>query len=158
MCCKICAHVLVEPCFSCHADPRILFADYPKTFFVPLFQIRAANLSGDCAFSNEVARFNFGLKQHHQVPAGRTALISCERTSQQQSLPSHSPRCVFVEERERVSNCSCFSSDTSEGKRKRKGGAQGGKGGVERRGTHRAGMMRWRVGSFKAATMLSCIL
>lgn len=35
-------------------------------FFFP-FQIRAANLSGDCTFSNEVARFNFGLKQHHQV-------------------------------------------------------------------------------------------
>lgn len=32
-------------------------------------QIRAANLSGDCAFNNEVARFNFGLKQHQQVPS-----------------------------------------------------------------------------------------
>lgn len=29
-------------------------------------EIRAANLSGDCAFSNEAARFNFGLKEHHQ--------------------------------------------------------------------------------------------
>ncbi|KAM7378020.1 hypothetical protein PAMA_013088 [Pampus argenteus] len=29
-------------------------------------EIRAANLSGDCSFSNEVARLNFGLKQHHQ--------------------------------------------------------------------------------------------
>lgn len=34
---------------------------------MPLFQIRAANLSGDCSFTNEVARFNFGLKRHHQV-------------------------------------------------------------------------------------------
>lgn len=32
-------------------------------------QIRAANLSGDCAFKNEAARFNFGFKQHQQVPA-----------------------------------------------------------------------------------------
>lgn len=30
-------------------------------------QIRAANLSGDCSFVNEVSRFNFGLKEHHQV-------------------------------------------------------------------------------------------
>lgn len=37
-------------------------------FLMLPFQIRAANLSGDCTFSNEVARFNFGLKQHHQVP------------------------------------------------------------------------------------------
>ncbi|MBN3300731.1 mitochondrial inner membrane protease ATP23 homolog [Amia ocellicauda] len=29
-------------------------------------EIRAANLSGDCSFSNEMGRFNFGLKQHHQ--------------------------------------------------------------------------------------------
>lgn len=36
-------------------------------FFFP--QIRAANLSGDCAFKNEAARFNFGFKQHHKVPA-----------------------------------------------------------------------------------------
>ncbi len=30
-------------------------------------QIRAANLSGDCSFVNEISRFNFGLKEHHQV-------------------------------------------------------------------------------------------
>ncbi|XP_066447807.1 mitochondrial inner membrane protease ATP23 homolog [Eleutherodactylus coqui] len=29
-------------------------------------EIRAANLSGDCALTNEISRFNFGLKQHHQ--------------------------------------------------------------------------------------------
>ena len=33
-------------------------------------KIRAASLSGDCFFWKEnLARFNFGLKQHHQVPA-----------------------------------------------------------------------------------------
>lgn len=35
-------------------------------------QIRAANLSGDCAFKSEAARFNFGFKQHQQVPARGT--------------------------------------------------------------------------------------
>ncbi|XP_067855500.1 mitochondrial inner membrane protease ATP23 homolog isoform X1 [Heptranchias perlo] len=29
-------------------------------------EIRAANLSGECTFVNELSRFNFGLKQHHQ--------------------------------------------------------------------------------------------
>ncbi|KAI5094175.1 mitochondrial inner membrane protease ATP23 homolog isoform X3 [Silurus meridionalis] len=29
-------------------------------------EVRAASLSGDCSFSNELARFNFGLKKHHQ--------------------------------------------------------------------------------------------
>ncbi|XP_072124358.1 mitochondrial inner membrane protease ATP23 homolog isoform X2 [Mobula birostris] len=29
-------------------------------------EIRAANLSGECTFQNELSRFNFGLKQHHQ--------------------------------------------------------------------------------------------
>lgn len=40
-----------------------------QRLFMSLFQIRAANLSGDCTFNNEAARFNFGLKQHQQVPA-----------------------------------------------------------------------------------------
>nr|XP_003221233.1 PREDICTED: mitochondrial inner membrane protease ATP23 homolog [Anolis carolinensis] len=30
-------------------------------------EIRAANLSGDCTLLNEMSRFNFGLKQHHQA-------------------------------------------------------------------------------------------
>ncbi|XP_062990875.1 mitochondrial inner membrane protease ATP23 homolog isoform X2 [Elgaria multicarinata webbii] len=30
-------------------------------------QIRAANLSGDCSLLNEMSRFKFGLKQHHQT-------------------------------------------------------------------------------------------
>ncbi|XP_010085953.1 PREDICTED: mitochondrial inner membrane protease ATP23 homolog, partial [Pterocles gutturalis] len=29
--------------------------------------IRAANLSGDCTLMNEIARFKFGLKGHHQT-------------------------------------------------------------------------------------------
>lgn len=39
-------------------------------------EIRAANLSGDCAFSNEFARFNFGLKQHQQECVRGRALRS----------------------------------------------------------------------------------
>lgn len=46
-------------------------------------QIRAANLSGDCSFVNEVSRFNFGLKEHHQV----TLLLL--------SLDCHSVKCCF---------------------------------------------------------------
>ncbi|KYO47682.1 mitochondrial inner membrane protease ATP23-like protein [Alligator mississippiensis] len=30
-------------------------------------EIRAANLSGDCSLMNEIARFKFGLKGHHQT-------------------------------------------------------------------------------------------
>ncbi|XP_017296703.1 mitochondrial inner membrane protease ATP23 homolog [Kryptolebias marmoratus] len=39
-------------------------------------EIRAANLSGDCAFTNELSRFNFGLKQHHQECVRDRALRS----------------------------------------------------------------------------------
>ncbi|KAM3926972.1 mitochondrial inner membrane protease ATP23 homolog isoform 3-T3 [Leptodactylus fuscus] len=30
-------------------------------------EIRAASLSGDCSLSNEMSRFKFGIKQHHQT-------------------------------------------------------------------------------------------
>ncbi|XP_075132405.1 mitochondrial inner membrane protease ATP23 homolog isoform X2 [Leptodactylus fuscus] len=39
-------------------------------------EIRAANLSGDCSLSNEISRFNFGLKQHHQACVRGRALRS----------------------------------------------------------------------------------
>ncbi|XP_020490447.1 mitochondrial inner membrane protease ATP23 homolog [Labrus bergylta] len=39
-------------------------------------EIRAANLSGDCTFNNELARFNFGMKQHHQECVRGRALRS----------------------------------------------------------------------------------
>ncbi|XP_056429995.1 mitochondrial inner membrane protease ATP23 homolog isoform X3 [Hyla sarda] len=39
-------------------------------------EIRAANLSGDCSLSNEISRFNFGLKQHHQACVRNRALRS----------------------------------------------------------------------------------
>ncbi|KAI4803325.1 hypothetical protein KUCAC02_006876 [Chaenocephalus aceratus] len=39
-------------------------------------EVRAANLSGDCSFSSEVSRFNFGMKQHHQECVRDRALRS----------------------------------------------------------------------------------
>ncbi|XP_074125915.1 mitochondrial inner membrane protease ATP23 homolog isoform X2 [Sminthopsis crassicaudata] len=39
-------------------------------------QVRAANLSGDCSLPNEMIRFNFGLKQHHQTCVRDRALRS----------------------------------------------------------------------------------
>ncbi|XP_028255051.1 mitochondrial inner membrane protease ATP23 homolog isoform X1 [Parambassis ranga] len=39
-------------------------------------EIRAANLSGDCSFINEVSRLNFGLKEHHQECVRGRALRS----------------------------------------------------------------------------------
>uniref|UniRef100_V9L913 Mitochondrial inner membrane protease ATP23 n=1 Tax=Callorhinchus milii TaxID=7868 RepID=V9L913_CALMI len=39
-------------------------------------EIRAANLSGDCTFQNELSRFNFGLKQHQQKCVRERALRS----------------------------------------------------------------------------------
>ncbi|KAM3837982.1 mitochondrial inner membrane protease ATP23 homolog [Diretmus argenteus] len=39
-------------------------------------EIRAASLSGDCSFSSEAARLNFGLKQHHQECVRGRALRS----------------------------------------------------------------------------------
>uniref|UniRef100_A0A8C2GNX0 Mitochondrial inner membrane protease ATP23 n=1 Tax=Cyprinus carpio TaxID=7962 RepID=A0A8C2GNX0_CYPCA len=41
-------------------------------------EIRAANLSGDCSFVNEISRFNFGLKEHHQ----EILLQSCWRSGE----------------------------------------------------------------------------
>ncbi|XP_051856616.1 mitochondrial inner membrane protease ATP23 homolog [Antechinus flavipes] len=39
-------------------------------------EVRAANLSGDCSLPNEMIRFNFGLKQHHQTCVRDRALRS----------------------------------------------------------------------------------
>ncbi|XP_064417651.1 mitochondrial inner membrane protease ATP23 homolog isoform X3 [Latimeria chalumnae] len=39
-------------------------------------EVRAANLSGECSFVNELSRFNFGVKQHHQKCVRDRALRS----------------------------------------------------------------------------------
>ncbi|XP_048404539.1 mitochondrial inner membrane protease ATP23 homolog isoform X2 [Stegostoma tigrinum] len=45
-------------------------------FDAEISQIRAANLSGECTFGNELLRFNFGLKEHHQKCVRERALRS----------------------------------------------------------------------------------
>nr|XP_044987768.1 mitochondrial inner membrane protease ATP23 homolog [Jaculus jaculus] len=39
-------------------------------------EIRASNLSGDCSLLNEILRFRFGLKQHHQTCVRDRAILS----------------------------------------------------------------------------------
>ncbi|XP_021513194.1 mitochondrial inner membrane protease ATP23 homolog isoform X1 [Meriones unguiculatus] len=39
-------------------------------------EIRAASLSGDCSLMNEILRFRFGLKQHHQTCVRDRAVLS----------------------------------------------------------------------------------
>uniref|UniRef100_A0A6I8NX96 Mitochondrial inner membrane protease ATP23 n=1 Tax=Ornithorhynchus anatinus TaxID=9258 RepID=A0A6I8NX96_ORNAN len=39
-------------------------------------EVRAANLSGDCSLGNELTRFNFGFKKHHQTCVRERALRS----------------------------------------------------------------------------------
>ncbi|OMH84544.1 Mitochondrial inner membrane protease ATP23 [Zancudomyces culisetae] len=41
-------------------------------------EIRAASLSGDCRFSRELARGNFGFIKHHQKCVKRRAIISIQ--------------------------------------------------------------------------------
>lgn len=52
-------------------------------------EIRAANLSGDCAFLNEAVRFNFGLKEHHQeCVRGRAlrSILAVRKISREQAV------------------------------------------------------------------------
>uniref|UniRef100_A0A3Q3IGG0 Mitochondrial inner membrane protease ATP23 n=1 Tax=Monopterus albus TaxID=43700 RepID=A0A3Q3IGG0_MONAL len=59
---RVVTHELVHAFDHCRAD-----VDWFNNLrHLACSEIRAANLSGDCSFSTEAARFNFGLKQHHQ--------------------------------------------------------------------------------------------
>ncbi|MEQ2309114.1 Mitochondrial inner membrane protease atp23 [Ameca splendens] len=59
---RVVTHELIHAFDHCRAH-----VDWFNNFkHLACSEIRAANLSGDCSFSNEVARFNFGLKEHHQ--------------------------------------------------------------------------------------------
>ncbi|XP_076008650.1 mitochondrial inner membrane protease ATP23 homolog [Genypterus blacodes] len=59
---RVLTHELIHAFDHCRAH-----VDWFNNFrHLACSEIRAANLSGDCNFSNEVYRFNFGLKQHHQ--------------------------------------------------------------------------------------------
>uniref|UniRef100_A0A3B3TIA3 Mitochondrial inner membrane protease ATP23 n=1 Tax=Poecilia latipinna TaxID=48699 RepID=A0A3B3TIA3_9TELE len=59
---RVVTHELIHAFDHCRAH-----VDWFNNFrHLACSEIRAANLSGDCSFTNEVSRFNFGLKAHHQ--------------------------------------------------------------------------------------------
>ncbi|XP_032445778.1 mitochondrial inner membrane protease ATP23 homolog [Xiphophorus hellerii] len=59
---RVVTHELIHAFDHCRAH-----VDWFNNFrHLACSEIRAANLSGDCSFNNEVSRFNFGLKEHHQ--------------------------------------------------------------------------------------------
>ncbi len=69
-----------------HACSEVCLLSFPIvivsrcTFIVPIsisiFQIRAANLSGDCKYSNEFLRGHFGFTKQHQTCVKRRAELS----------------------------------------------------------------------------------
>ncbi|KAI3366897.1 hypothetical protein L3Q82_009539 [Scortum barcoo] len=69
---RVVTHELIHAFDHCRAH-----VDWFNNFrHLACSEIRAANLSGDCAFRNEAARFNFGFKQHHQECVRGRALRS----------------------------------------------------------------------------------
>uniref|UniRef100_A0A668SQI2 Mitochondrial inner membrane protease ATP23 n=1 Tax=Oreochromis aureus TaxID=47969 RepID=A0A668SQI2_OREAU len=69
---RVVTHELIHAFDHCRAH-----VDWFNNFrHLACSEIRAANLSGDCSFTNEVARFNFGLKRHHQECVRGRALRS----------------------------------------------------------------------------------
>ncbi|XP_032361116.1 mitochondrial inner membrane protease ATP23 homolog [Etheostoma spectabile] len=69
---RVVTHELIHAFDHCRAH-----VDWFNNFrHLACSEIRAANLSGDCSFSNEVSRFNFGLKEHHQECVRGRALRS----------------------------------------------------------------------------------
>ncbi|XP_038833838.1 mitochondrial inner membrane protease ATP23 homolog isoform X2 [Salvelinus namaycush] len=69
---RVVTHELIHAFDHCRAH-----VDWFNNFkHLACSEIRAANLSGDCSFHNEVSRFNFGLKKHHQECVRGRALRS----------------------------------------------------------------------------------
>ncbi|AWO97733.1 putative mitochondrial inner membrane protease ATP23 -like [Scophthalmus maximus] len=69
---RVVTHELIHAFDHCRAH-----VDWFNNFrHLACSEIRAANLSGDCSFSQEAARLNFGLKQHHQECVRSRALRS----------------------------------------------------------------------------------
>nr|XP_033813793.1 mitochondrial inner membrane protease ATP23 homolog isoform X1 [Geotrypetes seraphini]XP_033813795.1 mitochondrial inner membrane protease ATP23 homolog isoform X1 [Geotrypetes seraphini] len=60
---RVVAHELIHAFDHCRAQVDW----FSNVKHLACSEIRAANLSGDCSLWNEIARFKFGLKQHHQV-------------------------------------------------------------------------------------------
>ncbi|XP_072529962.1 mitochondrial inner membrane protease ATP23 homolog [Salminus brasiliensis] len=69
---RVVTHELIHAFDHCRAH-----VDWFNNFkHLACSEIRAANLSGDCSFTNELCRFNFGLKKHHQECVRDRALRS----------------------------------------------------------------------------------
>uniref|UniRef100_A0A8C1BA83 Mitochondrial inner membrane protease ATP23 n=1 Tax=Cyprinus carpio carpio TaxID=630221 RepID=A0A8C1BA83_CYPCA len=59
---RVVTHKLIHAFDHCRAR-----VDWFNSFrHLACSEIRAVSLSGDCSFVNEISRFNFGLKEHHQ--------------------------------------------------------------------------------------------
>ncbi|KAK7150162.1 hypothetical protein R3I94_009464 [Phoxinus phoxinus] len=69
---RVVTHELIHAFDHCRA--RVDWFSNPR--HLACSEIRAANLSGDCSFFNEVSRFNFGLREHHQECVRSRALRS----------------------------------------------------------------------------------
>ncbi|KAM9704961.1 mitochondrial inner membrane protease ATP23 homolog isoform 2-T2 [Menidia menidia] len=69
---RVVTHELVHAFDHCRAHVH-WFSDLRH---LACSEVRAANLSGDCSFSTEAGRLNFGLKQHHQACVRGRALRS----------------------------------------------------------------------------------
>ncbi|KAG2459983.1 mitochondrial inner membrane protease ATP23 homolog isoform X1 [Polypterus senegalus] len=69
---RVVTHELIHAFDHCRAH-----VDWFNNFkHLACSEIRAANLSGDCSFGNEISRFKFGIKQHHQECVRERALRS----------------------------------------------------------------------------------
>ncbi|MBN3313585.1 ATP23 protease, partial [Atractosteus spatula] len=69
---RVVTHELIHAFDHCRAH-----VDWFNNFkHLACSEIRAANLSGDCSFSNEIIRLNLGIKQHHQKCVRDRALRS----------------------------------------------------------------------------------
>ncbi|XP_066524581.1 mitochondrial inner membrane protease ATP23 homolog isoform X2 [Hoplias malabaricus] len=69
---RVVTHELIHAFDHCRAH-----VDWFNNFkHLACSEIRAANLSGDCSFTNELSRFHFGLKEHHQECVRGRALRS----------------------------------------------------------------------------------
>ncbi|XP_061923127.1 mitochondrial inner membrane protease ATP23 homolog isoform X1 [Entelurus aequoreus] len=69
---RVVTHELIHAFDHCRAH-----VDWFSNFrHLACSEIRAANLSGDCSFPNEMSRYHFGMKQHHQECVRNRALRS----------------------------------------------------------------------------------
>lgn len=70
------------------------FRDYPANQVCTVLQIRAASLSGDCTFRQEVLRGNYAIRKQHQVQLW-LSVITLEH---QTALLSIMPQCTDADQ------------------------------------------------------------